>query len=308
MSLHPFLQKILKKSALLPPMTSLPVAELRAGDATRYQTRVPLDEVFATEDRWIPGPHGQLRVRIYTPSAAPALPVTVFFHGSGFVICNIESHDPMCRQICRRSGSIVVSVDYALAPENRFPAAPDDCLAATRWVAEHAHAFGGDAGRLAVAGDSAGGTLAAVTALRLRDQGGPALRGQLLMYPVTDHYSAQHPSYEQRADGFGLTRADMVWFWNHYVPDPEQGAHPHASPLRAKNLAGLPSAFVVTADYDVLRDEGNAYAARLRQAGVPVTLKRYPDANHGFMFWVGIMESAGEAMDASCAWLKEVLG
>lgn len=311
MALHPHLQRLIEKAAHLPPMSSVPVDSIRAGDVRRSRTGLPLAKVQGIEDRCIPGPRGNLGVRLYRPSfpaAAGPLPVTVFFHGSGFVICSIESHDEMCRHICVGTGSLVVSVDYALAPEQPYPAAPDDCLAAVRWVAANAVQLGGDPGRLAVAGDSAGGNLATVTALRLRDEGhGPALRAQLLMYPVTDHYSGRHLSYEQRGEGFGLTREDMVWFWNHYLPDPSLGTYPYVSPLRAVTLTGLPPAFIVTAEYDVLRDEGEAYAARLGAAGVPTDLRRYADANHGFMFWVGLMDSASEAMDSACLWLKERL-
>ena len=306
-SLHPTLVAMLEKSAHLPPITAVPVATIRASDATRYKVGVPPDAVASSEDRVIPGPGGDIRIRIYRPDAQGGHAVTVFFHGSGFVICNLESHDDMCRQICRRAGTVVVSVDYRLAPEHKFPAAPDDCLAATRWVAEHAREFGADPARLAVAGDSAGGTMAAVTALRIRDEGGPAIRAQLLLYPVTDHTSVQRPSYEERATGYGLTREAMVWFWNHYLSDAAQGAHPHASPMRARSLAGLPSAYVVTGEYDPLRDEGEAYAHGLRNAGVPVQLIRYPDMNHGFLFWVGHIEGSTIAMDAACAWLKQTV-
>ena len=304
MPLHPQLQAMLDKSAALPPMTTLPVETIRAGDATRYNTGLPPDEVHSTQDRLIPGPRGDIRIRIYRPDGAAPRPVTVFFHGSGFVICSIESHDAMCRQICRRSATIVVSVDYRLAPENKFPAAPDDCHAALRWVAENASAFGGDPTRLALAGDSAGGNLAAVTALRARDEGGPAIRAQLLLYPVTDHYSVQRPSYTERGTGYGLTRDAMIWFWDHYLAHPEAGAHPHASPMRAASLAGLPPACIVTGGYDPLRDEGEAYGSRLREAGVPVQMTRYEDMNHGFMFWVGLIDVSTQAMDAACAWLK----
>ena len=298
---------MLEKSAALPAMVTLPIATIRAGDATRYNVGVPPDEVASTQDRLIPGPGGDIRIRIYRPDAAAGHAVTVFFHGSGFVICSIESHDAMCRQLCRRSGNIVVSVDYRLAPEHKFPAGPDDCLAATRWVAAHATEFGGDPARLAVAGDSAGGNMAAVTALRARDEGGPALRAQLLMYPVTDHYSVERDSYRERATGYGLTREAMVWFWNHYLEHPEDGAHPHASPVRAPSLAGLPPAYVVTGEYDPLRDEGEDFAKRLRQAGVPVHVQRYADMNHGFLFWVGFIEGSTVAMDAACAWLKQTV-
>ncbi len=305
--LHPQLAAMLAKAAGMPPMTTVPIATIRAGDITRYRTGLPDDEVASTEDRAIHGPRGDIRIRIYRPDTSDKRPVTVFFHGSGFVICSIESHDTMCRQICRRSQTIVVSVDYALAPENKFPAAPDDCFAATRWVAANAKSFGGDAARIALAGDSAGGTMAAVTALRARDEGGPALRAQLLLYPVTEHYAAQHPSYEERATGYGLTRDAMVWFWDHYLTDPGEGANPHASPMRAVSLHALPPAYVVTGGYDVLRDEGKAYAARLKQAGVPVESICYDDMNHGFLFWVGLIDVSTQAMDAACAWLKKTV-
>ncbi len=307
MPLHPTLSSMLAKAATLPPMISLPIASIRATDATRYKIGVPSDEVASVEDRFIPGPAGPIRIRIYRPQAQATQAghaVTVFFHGGGFVVCSIESHDDICRQLCARSGTVVVSVDYRLAPEHKFPAAPDDCLAATRWVAEHAREFGGDARRLAVAGDSAGGNLAAVVAQRVRDEGGPALAAQLLLYPVTDHYSVQRASYLERATGHGLTREAMVWFWNHYLDRAEQGAHPHASPIRAASLANLPQAYVVSGEFDPLRDEAEDYARRLQDAGVSAELTRYEDMNHGFLFWVGHIDTCTRAMNAACAWLK----
>ncbi len=307
MPLHPLLTAMLAKTIGLPAMNTLTPAIIRATDTARYQTGVTPDVVHSVQDRHIPGPRGALRVRIYRPDAEAERPVTVFFHGSGFVICSIETHDAMCRQLCRRSGTVVVSVDYALAPENKFPAAPDDCLAATRWVAAHASEFGGDATRLALAGDSAGGNLATVTALRIRDEGGPLIRAQLLLYPVTDHYSVQRLSYTERGTGNGLTADGMIWFWNHYLTYPHEGAHPHASPMRAESLKDLPAAYVVTGEYDPLRDEGEDYALRLREAGVEVELVRCADMNHGFLSWVGLIDSSTVAMDAACAWLKKAV-
>jgi acetyl esterase len=198
-------------------------------------------------------------------------------------------------------------VDYRLAPEAKFPAAADDCLAATRWAVANAAALGADPGRVVIAGDSAGGNLAAVTALRLRDEGGPALLGQLLIYPVTDYIEPGTPSMIENAEGYGLTRDGMAWFWNHYLEDPSHGAHPHASPLRSNDLSGLPPALVVTAEYDPLRDEGEFYADRLRQAGVPTQMKRWDGMNHGFFFWPGVVDRAGEAMDEACAWVRSLL-
>ena len=307
MPLHRQLQVMLDKVAGLPPMHTLSVQAVRATDLARYAS-VPKVDVGPIEDRVIAGPRGPLRVRFYRPDTGNGHPVVVFFHGSGFVICSIETHDAMCRQICSQTGMIVASVDYALAPESKFPAAPDDCLAATRWVAEHAVEFGGDPGRLALAGDSAGANLAAVTALRLRDEGGGAdVKAQLLMYPVADYHTPATPSYQERAVGFGLTRDAMRWFWAHYLNNEDEGRHPHASPLRAQSFERLPAAYVITAEYDPLRDEGELLAARLRAAGVPVEQIRYGDMNHGFMNWTGLIDRSDEAMAAACAWLKRTL-
>lgn len=307
MPLHPMIRAMLDKAAGLPPMHTVPVETIRAGDMARYAA-VPRPEVAHVEDRHIDGPRGSLMVRIYRPDMSDARPVIVFFHGSGFVICSVDTHDGFCRQMCLKTGMIVVSVDYALAPENKFPAGPDDALAATLWVAQNAGQFGGDPGRIALAGDSAGGTMAAVTAMRLRDLDGPRIAAQLLIYPVTDHYSAGHASWTERGAGFGLSADGMRWFWDLYLDDPAQGADPLASPARAGELSGLPPVHVVTAEYDLLRDEGEHFAKRLVQAGVPVSHVRYPDVNHGFMNWVGLMDRSDEALDTACNWLRATVG
>lgn len=288
-------------------MQTVPVEKIRATDLARYDIGVPRDEVASVEDRFIPGPRGDIRIRIYRPDLQPGRPILVFFHGSAFIICSIDTHDAMCRQICRRGGAVVVSVDYRLAPENKFPAAPDDCFAATKWAAEHAAEIGGDPVRLAVGGDSVGGAMAAVAAIRARDEGGPGISAQILLYPVTDHYSVQRPSYAERGSGCGLTRDAMIWAWDLYLQSREQGAHPHASPIRAPSLAGLPKAYVITGEYDLLRDEGEAFAARLQQAGVAVDRRRYDDMNHGFLNWVGLVDRSTEAMDAIGAWMRQSL-
>jgi len=228
----------------------------------------------------------------------------MFFHGSGFVLCSLDTHDGMCRNLCAGAACVIVSVDYRLAPEHKFPAGIEDCLHAVRWAVAHASELGANPTRVAVAGDSAGGNMAAVAALRLRDEGGPALCAQLLLYPVTDYHTPGTPSYEENAEGYGLTRDTMKWFWKHYLSDPAQGAHPHASPLRARDLSGLPAALVITAEYDPLRDEGELYADKLRAAGVPTAMTRYDGVNHGFMFWVGVADKAGAAMNEACEWLR----
>jgi acetyl esterase len=202
---------------------------------------------------------------------------------------------------------VVVSVGYRLAPEHPFPAAPDDALAATRWVGEHASEVGGDPARIALAGDSAGGNLAAVTSLRIRDEGGPTLRGELLIYPGLGYPSPPTPSYIENAEGYGMTRESAVWFWDQYLGDESQATNPHVAPLLAPNLRGLPPAFVITAEYDVLRDEGEQYVERLRAAGVPARLSRYNGVHHRFAEFIGILDQAEQARNEMCAWLREVL-
>jgi acetyl esterase len=231
----------------------------------------------------------------------------VFFHGSGFVLCSLDTHDGLCRNLCAWAGCVVVSVDYRLAPEAKFPAATDDCLAATRWAAAHAAELNADPTRIVVAGDSAGGNLAAVTALRIRDEGGPKLCSQLLLYPVTDYHTPGTPSYAENAEGYGLTRATMEWFWDHYLEDPSQATHPHAAPLRAASLAGLPPAYIISAEYDPLRDEAEVYGARLREAGVRTDVVRVPGMNHGFLFWVGVVDAAEPPLMIACASLHGLL-
>ena len=196
-------------------------------------------------------------------------------------------------------------MEYALAPEQPFPAGPDDCLEATQWIARHTAELAPGNGRLLLAGDSAGGNMAAVTALRVRDEGGPELCGQMLLYPVTDYHTPGTPSYAQNAEGYGLTRDTMEWFWAHYLADPAEAGNPYASPLRASDFAGLPPAYVMSAEYDPLRDEAERYGERLRAAGVPTEITRRPGMNHGFLFWVGMVAGADAAMAEACAWARQ---
>ena len=279
------------------------IEQIRA-DVGRYFDAAVIEQVARVEDRMIDLPQGPLRVRVYTPDEPGARPLAMFFHGSGFCFLGIETHDAMCRQICRRSGAVVVSVEYRLAPEHRYPAAPDDCHAATCWAVRNAAALGANPRRVAVVGDSAGGNLAAVVAQRTKAAGGPDIAAQVLLYPVLDHYSVERPSWRERETGFGLTAAGMRWFWDQYLEDPADGALPDVSPLRAAELAGLPKAYIATAEYDVLRDEGDAYADALRAAGVEVAHVRHPDLNHGHLFWVGRVGRAMAAMDHLGRWMR----
>jgi len=259
------------------------------------------EPVARVEDRTLPGPAGEIPVRIYAPSDVRGLPALVYFHGGGFVIGDLETHDGTCRSLANAIGCAVVSVDYRLAPEHKFPAGPEDCYAATRWVAEKGAELGIDTSRIAVGGDSAGGNLTAVVALMARDRGGPSLRHQLLIYPVANH-DFSTASYQQNRQGYLLSREMMRWFWNHYLARPEDGVNPYASPLRAASLAGLPPAHVITAEYDPLRDEGEALAARLRHAGVPTTQVRYDGMFHGFFSMAAMLDTAKRAVaDAAAA-------
>jgi len=259
--------------------------------------------VDRVEDRTIPGPAGEIPVRIYRPEGADPKPIVVYYHGGGWVIGSLETHDDGCRALANAVDAVVVSVDYRLAPEHPFPAPLDDAQAALGWVAEHAEELGGDASRIAVAGDSAGGNLAAVVAQLARDGGGPALCFQLLIYPVTDH-EFDSVSMHDNAEGYFLTRDAMRWFYSHYLDEPSVGADPRVSPIRADDLSGLPPAFVITAEYDPLRDQGTAYAAAMRDAGTPVEAKTYAGMFHGFLSMVEYIDSGKVAFDDAVAALR----
>lgn len=263
------------------------------------------DPLAAIENRSIPGPAGPMPVRVYTPQTAQPLPVVVFFHGGGWVIGGIDSHDSTCQQLATMVPAVVVSVDYRLAPENPFPAAVDDCLAATRWVHGHAAELGADPSRLAVAGDSAGGNLAAVISLKARDEGGPPIVFQLLVYPATD-LTRSFASHIENGEGYLLTNDAIEWFLNHYLPEAER-KNPDASPHFADDLSGLPPALIITAEFDPLRDEGEAYADRLCDAGVAAAASRYDGMIHGFFGMDLVLEAAGRAVQEAATALHRAL-
>jgi acetyl esterase len=310
MQLHPQMKAILDQAAAsgAKPFHAMTPAEARQGIAALLEpfNSAP-EKVAKSEKRTIPGPGGQIPVQIYTPEGNAPFPVLVYFHGGGWTVGTIESWDSFCRSLCNASGCVTVSVDYRLAPEHKFPAGPEDCYAATDWVAKNAASIGGDPARVAVGGDSAGGNLAAVAALMARDQDGPALCFQLLIYPAFDP-AMSAPSHQEFAqDGYVLSRADMAWFWNHYLRGPQDEANPYLNPARAKDLSRLPAALVITAGFDPLRDEGEAYATMLRTAGVPVTSKRYAGLTHGFFNMTSQIEQARVARDEASARLREAL-
>ena len=311
MALDPQMKTILDliAAAKAPSIREMTPPEARAAFESRLEffRRGGVEAVGRCEDRAVSGPIVPIPVRLYYPSGQSPCGAAMFFHGGGWVLGNLDSHDPTCRAMAAGSGALIISVDYRLAPEHKFPAAAEDSYAATRWAAQNAAELGYPEGRLAVCGDSAGGNLAAVVALMARDKGGPKLRYQLLIYPAFDP-AMEAPSHKEFAeDGYVLSRADMAWFWNHYLRNAQDGSNPYANPARAKDLSRLPAALVITAGFDPLRDEGEAYAEILRKAGVPVVAKRYEGLTHGFFNMTSQIDQAKVALDQSCAALREAL-
>ena len=275
-------------------------------DGTAMLAQLGTEPVAATEDRTIEGPGGDLALRCYRPEGTGPFGVVVFFHGGAFAMGSLDSHDALCRSLTHRSGALVVSVDYRLAPEDPFPAGVEDAWAALRWVAANAATLGGDPGRLAVAGDSAGGTLAAVVALRARDEGGPDLALQALVYPGADP-AGDYPSAVECAEGYLYTTPMRTWFFDQYAPPEVDRTHWWMSPLRAASHEGVAPALVVTAEYDPLRDEGEAYASALTDAGIPTRLSRYDGMCHGFFSYGALIAAADRAVDEVAAALRTAL-
>jgi acetyl esterase len=260
---------------------TIPLAEARAQYRRLMSAAPPGERVASVVDRRIPGPAGDIPIRVFTPFGDGPFPLYVFFHGGGWILGDLDTQASECRSTANQAGVIVVSVDYRHAPEHPFPAAPEDAYAALGWVARHAAELGGDAARLGVGGTSSGANLAAVCALMARDRGGPALRLQVLNVPVTNH-DFSTDSYRDFARGYAFDRSSLEWCWSLYLRTPEDGRNPYASPLLAARLDGLPPAFVMTSECDALRDEGHAYAERLRAAGVPTTYRENAGMVHLF--------------------------
>ena len=281
------------------PTHTLSVAEARQAFKSQVAKGAP---VARTVNRAIPGPAGEIAVRIHWPAGSGPLPALVFFHGGGWVIGDLDTHDVTCRSLTNQAGCVTVSVDYRLAPEHKSPAAVEDAYAATRWVADHAGELGVDAARIAVGGASAGGNLATVVGLIAIERGGPGLVFQLLIYPVTDAALDTPSARGVTSDDYPLTRADMEWFWGHYLRNDADRRHPYASPALAKSLAGLPPALVITAEIDPLCDEGERYATALARAGVTAAWTRYEGVTHGFVGMEALLDkgraAVGQASEA----------
>jgi acetyl esterase len=285
-----------------PPVHTMTGAQARAAIRARFVPPAQPQPVAEVRDQTIPGPAGDIPVRIYRPDGS-SLPILVYAHGGGFVFCDLDSHDGLCREIANSIPAVVVSVAYRLAPEHRWPAAADDFYAATQWAADNASSLGGDAGRVAVGGDSAGGNLAAVTALMARDRGGPTLAAQLLLYPVLAA-DFDTKSYRLFGRGYYNPRPAMQWYWDQYVPTKVDRVHPYATPLNAE-LHDLPPAVLVIAGHDPLRDEALAYAAELEAAGVRVVRAQFDGAIHGFMTMpsLQITQEARRQASGELSWL-----
>lgn len=294
MPLDPQARDVLSTFGDAPPPDRLTVAEVRRAAAARSDVKGPPEPLETVGDITIPGPDRAMGARLYEPTERPP-GVVVYLHGGGWVLGDLDIQDGLCRSLANASGCTFVSVDYRLAPEFPYPAALEDVYAAIRWVDAHAADFGVRQGMLAVAGDSAGGNLAAAAAIMARDRGAPALRFQLLMCPITD-YEFDSPSMIENGEGYFLTRDRMRWYWSHYLAEEASADDPYASPLRATDVSELPPAHVVTAEYDPLRDQGDRYAERLRGAGVDVTHRCHPGMIHGFMGMAGAIDRAGEAV------------
>jgi len=265
------------------------------------------EKVHSDQPVGVPGPARIIACRLYLPGTEPGLPLFVYFHGGGFVIGGLDTADNIARFICKRAGCAVLSVDYRLAPEHRFPAAVEDAYAAAVWAVEHAAELGCSPRRVLVGGDSAGGTLSAVVAQLAHQPGGPRLAGQVLFYAATDGAALDTPSYREFGEqALGLPTRDMEWFLDQYTPDRRERLDPRASPLRGRDLRGLAPALVVTAEFDVLRDEGEAYARRLQEAGVPTTLMRCNGMIHGFLSATGLIQRATRYFDQIVAEIRRM--
>ena len=285
----------------LPPVWEVSPQQARINAASRPRPAGPA--VAAVENLSIPGPDGAVPIRVYTPAGPGPFPILVWFHGGGWVLGDLESADPTARHLCHGANCVVLSVDYRLAPETKFPGPAEDCYAATVWAAQNAANLNADPSRIAVGGDSAGGNLAAAVSLMAADRRGPDLAHQLLVYPVTDR-NYQTASYIDNAQGYMLARDAMQWYWDAYLADESDAANPYAAPMQAPSLAGQPPALIITAEYDPLRDEGEAYGSRLQAAGVATTITRYHGMIHGFFGMVGVMDQSRDAVNQAAAALQ----
>ena len=307
MPLDPQAQAVMDQMEALGLSPNHTVSPVEARENGKSRPRAPGPEVAKVENRTVPGVGPDIPVRIYTPSGNGPFPALGWFHGGGWVVGDLDTADATARQLTVEAGCVVVSVDYRLAPESKFPAAADDCYSATQWIAQNAAAINVDPARIAVGGDSAGGNLAAVVSLMAKDRGGPPLVFQVLVYPVTA-WDFDTGSYRQNAEGYMLTTDAMKWYWNQYLSSEADAANPYAAPMVAKDLTGLPPALTITAEFDPLRDEGEAYGQRLQAAGVTATNSRYDGMIHGFFGMFAVVDKGKQAVSEASTALKQAFG
>jgi acetyl esterase len=309
MTLDPQAQAILDKAkaAGLPPVYLLPVSQARARMEEAFKNPDPPEDLHSVTELLIPGPIRGLVLRRYRPTAETGLGCFVFIHGGGWTVNSINTHDAVCRSLAKLANCIVLSVDHRMSPEFKYPAALNDTYAALQWALNNGSRHGWDERRIAIGGDSSGGTLATTAALLNRDRGGPQLAYQVLIYPVTDYYLPGTASYVENAVGYSLSRDFMIWFWQNYLPDNTDFNDPYLCPLRAGDLSDLPPALILTAEYDPLRDEGRSYAQTLSAAGVPVELWHHDTQMHGFIMQTRTIDKAREALEKIGSRLREVL-
>ncbi|MEI6454683.1 MAG: alpha/beta hydrolase [bacterium] len=295
-------------AAANPPLSEMIVGQARTLiEGAAEQLDPPVQKVGSINDLVIPGPGGELPLRIYTPPGQGPFPVILFIHGGGWVLYRPKHYDSQCTYLCAGTSSVVISVDYRRSPETKFPGPLDDCLAALNWTHEHGAEIGGDPSKIIICGDSAGGNLAAGLALKNRDDKGPVPLAQVLIYPVVAWYEPPTGSFSEFADGYSLTRDALVWFWDQYLVSKDQAFNPYVIPMNAERLEALPEALIIVAGYDPLRDEAIAYGEKLRNAGVPVTLTNYEGMIHGFLSFPGILDDGKKAIEQICQWLNRKL-
>lgn len=307
MKLNAQAKKIMENVAALnlPPAYSIPVNDARARLHKAFTSISEPEEIFKVENIKIPSTNFKLNVRVYTPSSDENLPCLLFFHGGGWTVNDLDTHDSLCRALSNQVDIVVVSVDYRLAPEHKFPCAIEDSLDAYYWVLDNAEALNIDKEKIGVGGDSSGGNQAAVLCQILRDRNAQLPIFQWLLYPVTDYYLPGTKSYIEMANGYSLNRDFMIWFWNNYLPNNIDVDNPYISPLRAKDFSKLPKAYIMTANFDPLRDEGELYSKKLKESGCEVRLKRYDDMMHGFILQRAKIDNAEKAFQDAVQILKE---
>lgn len=290
----------------LPPLFEISLKEARERVHNDNTNKLMWEKIFSIQEEVIPCSWGDMKIRVYKPNDKDNLPLLLYFHGGGWVVCDLDTHENVCRMIANRAGCCVISVDYRMGPEHKFPAAADDAYYSLDYIYNNATIFGIDKDKIAIGGDSAGGQITAVLAQMKRDRSGPSIAAQILIYPTTDYYKLGIKSYEEYAEGYALDKAHMEWFWDSYLNENDDVNNPYISPLRAKSFKNLPKTFLITAEYDLVRDEGEKYAKKLKKAGNDIIFKKIDGVMHGYFLHLSKIERAKELIDDISEYLIEV--